>query len=330
MTLPTVPGAIEPVHAADFRSIASLTTPLADPVAGSVMEGMAGTLVADPVGMPLPPGPAHGFPPGFGDMPHVAQEVRGSASLLTASHLVGPPSGVALLAVNLDRIVTVTSREPRQPVLALRRHGALYLGGPMGPLSFDRPASLLLVHLPALAAGSPGLHRVEADGALWSIACDLAAACAEAAGRDRTAPLVAAVRGRLSDLLAGQGPGSAAAATACLQPYKVKQIRAHVEAHMAEPFRLDRLAEIACLSRYHFCRSFKMATGMTPLEFVTEMRVERCRQLILCGDDGLAEIAVACGFASQSHMTTTMRRLQGVTPGRLRQMHGRAATPCAA
>jgi len=254
-------------------------------------------------------------------VPAAAPVAAPAARIMTVARIAGPQDGRSVIVVNLGRPVTAVVAAARPRTLPMRRHGLLHLDGEVAAASFDRAAELLVIDAPALDGVPPGPRVAEPDELLRGLAQGLRreSRMDGTADTDFTAMLVATVVARAARLLARQAR-TARQHTTRLQPYKVKQIRAYVEANLAEPFRLDTLAAIACVSRYHFCRSFKMATGMTPLQFVTQIRVERCRDMILGSDDGLASISAAGGFASQSHMTTTMRKVLGITPGRLRRL----------
>jgi len=80
---------------------------------------------------------------------------------------------------------------------------------------------------------------------------------------------------------------------------------------------LEDLAAAAGLSAFHLLRVFKKATGLTPHAWLTQLRVERARHLLLAGVTP-AETALATGFYDQSHFTNTFRRFMGVTPRRYR------------
>ena len=72
------------------------------------------------------------------------------------------------------------------------------------------------------------------------------------------------------------------------------------------------------LSPSHFSRAFKRAVGTGPQRYTVQRRVQRAKGLLRHGGDSLAVIAVAAGFADQSHFTAVFRRETGVTPGRFR------------
>jgi AraC-like DNA-binding protein len=95
-------------------------------------------------------------------------------------------------------------------------------------------------------------------------------------------------------------------------------MRDYVEAHLGDDLSLTMLAGIACLSPYHFSRSFKQAAGVGPQRYVIQRRVERAKYLLRQTHQPLALIAQETGFGDQSHLTQMFRREIGVTPGRFR------------
>jgi AraC family transcriptional regulator len=103
-----------------------------------------------------------------------------------------------------------------------------------------------------------------------------------------------------------------------LSPERLQRVRDYVEAHLDEDLSLTMLADIACLSPYHFSRSFKQATGVRPQRYVIQRRVERAKRLMRQTRQPLALIALEAGFGDQSHFTIAFRREIGVTPGRFR------------
>ncbi len=95
---------------------------------------------------------------------------------------------------------------------------------------------------------------------------------------------------------------------------RLKAVAAMITARCAEPIPLDELAAAACMSRYHFIRSFKRATGLTPHAWQLDQRIQRARSLL---DQGmrLAEAAIALGFADQSHFQRAFKQRVAATPG---------------
>jgi AraC family transcriptional regulator len=103
-----------------------------------------------------------------------------------------------------------------------------------------------------------------------------------------------------------------------LSPERLRRVREFIEAHLDEDLSLTVLADIACLSPYHFSRSFKEAAGVGPQRYVIQRRLERAKTLIRRTNRSLALIVQEAGFADQNHLTSIFRREMGVTPGRFR------------
>jgi transcriptional regulator GlxA family with amidase domain len=78
------------------------------------------------------------------------------------------------------------------------------------------------------------------------------------------------------------------------------RLRAHIDAHYAQPLTVDRLAKIAGLSRFHFIRAFRAATGRTPHQYLRERRLERARELLVTTPMPVTEICDAVGKTSTS------------------------------
>jgi AraC-like DNA-binding protein len=98
----------------------------------------------------------------------------------------------------------------------------------------------------------------------------------------------------------------------------VKRARAYIDEKFASDFSLDDLAGFAGLSRFHLVRIFKRATGLTPVAYRNQRRIDAARRLLRRGLP-IAEIALEVGFADQSHLTRQFQRLMGTSPARYRQ-----------
>lgn len=103
-----------------------------------------------------------------------------------------------------------------------------------------------------------------------------------------------------------------------LDPVRLQRVLERIEAGLEETLSLADLAAEIGLSSYHFARAFRAATGVAPHQHVGERRIARACAMLAAGDAALAEIAYACGFSSQSHMTSSFSRRLGISPGRYR------------
>jgi AraC-like DNA-binding protein len=103
-----------------------------------------------------------------------------------------------------------------------------------------------------------------------------------------------------------------------LATWQERRATAYIEAHLSESISLADLARECSLSVAQFARAFKTSMRLAPHQYLTERRVERARQLLLHTELPLADVAVRCGFADQSHFTKVFRRSFGASPGKLR------------
>jgi len=87
-----------------------------------------------------------------------------------------------------------------------------------------------------------------------------------------------------------------------------------VESTLDQHVKLQQLADAAAMSTYHFARTFKATTGVTPMRFVLERRMDRARDMLRSCGTPLAQVALDCGFSSQAHFTTAFKEATGVTP----------------
>jgi AraC family transcriptional regulator len=100
---------------------------------------------------------------------------------------------------------------------------------------------------------------------------------------------------------------------------KVEKVREFVESNLATDIKLDAMASICGVSSEHFLRLFRSTMGVSPHQYVLNLRVGRAKAMLSDSTRSLTEVAVQCGFAHQQHLTSTFRRFTGSTPGRYRR-----------
>ena len=102
------------------------------------------------------------------------------------------------------------------------------------------------------------------------------------------------------------------------------ELDAFIAANLAERILVADLARVAGLPPGQFAQAFTRFTGRSPHQYVLSRRVEAATAMLRYGRVGLAQVAAACGFASQQHMTQVLRARLGLTPAAVR---GGAASP---
>jgi AraC family transcriptional regulator len=91
-----------------------------------------------------------------------------------------------------------------------------------------------------------------------------------------------------------------------------------IDAGLDGPLGLQTMAQLLELSEGYFIRAFKQATGKSPHSYLIDRRLARARALMRDSKASLSEIALACGFNSQAHMTSAFKQRLGVSPAQLR------------
>jgi AraC family transcriptional regulator len=95
---------------------------------------------------------------------------------------------------------------------------------------------------------------------------------------------------------------------------RLKLVLAYIDAHLAENIGLQDMATVAGLGQHHFSTLFKQSMGISPYQYVIERRIDRAKRHLRQQDVAIIDIALACGFADQSHLTKHFRKLVGMTP----------------
>jgi AraC family transcriptional regulator len=104
-----------------------------------------------------------------------------------------------------------------------------------------------------------------------------------------------------------------------LAPVRLRRVIDHVEANIAEPLSLERLAAVAGLSRFHFSRAFQNAIGEGPSTYLARRRLELAKRLLRTSDLPHAEVARRAGLGGASHFAAVFKRHTGQTPSAYRR-----------
>ena len=104
-----------------------------------------------------------------------------------------------------------------------------------------------------------------------------------------------------------------------LEIYKrLSYAKDYLHSNYHENISNDRLSAIACLSPYHFLRSFKQVYKLTPHQYLTKTRLEAAKDLLLSGSDTVSGICQAVGFESVSSFCKLFRKHSGASPENFR------------
>ena len=106
-------------------------------------------------------------------------------------------------------------------------------------------------------------------------------------------------------------------------PSWLRRIRELLQDRFRENLSLDELAEVAGVHRSHLSRTFSEYYPSGIADYVRDLKVEAVKRELAETADPIARIAIRNGFADQSHLTRTLKRATGLTPGRYRTVYRR-------
>lgn len=102
-------------------------------------------------------------------------------------------------------------------------------------------------------------------------------------------------------------------------PAVSKRLLEFIDQNLDQSITLEMLAEQAGCRVWTFSRQFKESFGCAPHAYLIQRRVERAERFLIEGQLALKQIAFACGFADQAHMTRVFRSMRKPTPGSFRK-----------
>lgn len=99
-----------------------------------------------------------------------------------------------------------------------------------------------------------------------------------------------------------------------LAAHVLRRVTDYMQAHLQETISIDALASVAGLSTFHFCRMFKLSTGMPPHSYLAHLRIDRAKELLKQTGTPIGDIAFGTGFGSASQFSHFFRKHAGCTP----------------
>jgi AraC family transcriptional regulator len=104
-----------------------------------------------------------------------------------------------------------------------------------------------------------------------------------------------------------------------LAQWQVSRVKEILSANLDGSVPLKEIARECRLSVNHFARAFRRSSGVAPHKWHMERRVEVAKEKLRDGRLSLSDVALACGFADQSHLTRVFAQLAGISPGAWRR-----------
>lgn len=97
------------------------------------------------------------------------------------------------------------------------------------------------------------------------------------------------------------------------------KVKRYFDANYALDISLDNLADITHMNKYYLIHAFTKYTGMSPINYLNNRRIEESRNLLTTTDYSIAEISNVIGFSSQSYFSQAFKKKLGISPNEYRK-----------
>lgn len=113
------------------------------------------------------------------------------------------------------------------------------------------------------------------------------------------------------------------ARVSALDEKRISRVLHHLEDHYPEILKLEDLAALAAMSKYHFLRTFRRAVGRSPYRYLLDLRLQHAAHDLVSSTASIARIALNCGFGDLSTFGLHFKREFDVTPSQFRARYSR-------
>jgi AraC-like DNA-binding protein/ligand-binding sensor protein len=98
------------------------------------------------------------------------------------------------------------------------------------------------------------------------------------------------------------------------EPLTIRRARDFINSHHTDDLSLADVAHAVNTSTFYFCKSFKKATGLHFTDYLSRVRIEKAKNLLLNPNARVSEVAYEAGFQSLTHFNRVFRKLVGQSP----------------
>jgi AraC-like DNA-binding protein len=98
------------------------------------------------------------------------------------------------------------------------------------------------------------------------------------------------------------------------EPPVITKAKAYIQEHFCEDLRLGEVAKACSTSTFYFCKIFKKAAGINFTDYLSRVRIEKAKNLLLNPNLRVSEIAFEVGFQSLTHFNRVFKRILGQSP----------------
>lgn len=103
--------------------------------------------------------------------------------------------------------------------------------------------------------------------------------------------------------------------------YSLARAQHYIEQHYMEHITVDKLAKLGYMSKTTFNRKFKNEIGITPIEYLIEVRIKMAKLMLKRKNNQLTDIAIRCGFGNGAYFSACFQKNVGITPSEYREKY---------
>lgn len=98
------------------------------------------------------------------------------------------------------------------------------------------------------------------------------------------------------------------------EKFEIQKVVEYMQQNFGKKLTIKSLAQMVTMSESNFIRLFKKETGLSPMDFLIKLRIEKAKKLLRAGSLNITEVSLQCGFSSTSHFSTSFTKHTGVKP----------------
>lgn len=88
----------------------------------------------------------------------------------------------------------------------------------------------------------------------------------------------------------------------------------YIDSHYTEEISLEQLSEVAGVTKQHLCKLFRKTFNMRPVEYITKLRIQHAKRLLLTTNDTVKEISESLGFSDSGYFCRVFKRYEMMSP----------------